>query len=74
MTTMTQSGHTYFPLSMVAHKNGDYEHAVYLEGSWLLFTHKGKQVSRRVHLANGWLKYVVFQGKRHHIDDSCTMR
>lgn len=72
--TMQMNNITYYPLSMVAGKNGDYEHAVYITGRHCLFHHKGKAVSRIVKKAAGWLEYITYNGERYYVDDVCTLR
>jgi len=72
--TMQMKTTTYYPLSMVAGKNGDYEHAVYITGRHCLFHHNGKAVSRIIKKAAGWLEYVVYKGERYYVDDACTLR
>lgn len=72
--TMQMNNHTYQPLSMVAHKNGAYNHAVYITGRHCLFHNNGKAVYRIVKKAAGWLEYVTFKGVRYYVDDACTLR
>lgn len=72
--TMQMNTITYYPLSMVADKNGDYEHAVYITGRHCLFHNNGKSISRIIKKAAGWLEYVVYNGERYYVDDACTIR
>lgn len=72
--TMQMNNITYYPLSMIAGKNGDYEHAVYITGRHCLFNHNGKQTSRMIRKAAGWLEYIVYGGERYYVDDACTLR
>lgn len=72
--TMQMNTITYYPLSMVAGKNGDYEHAVYITGCHCLFHNNGKPVNRTIKKAAGWLEYVVYNGEPYYVDDACTLR
>lgn len=73
--TMQMNTITYYPLSMVAGENGDYEHAVYITGRHCLFHHNnGKMVSRIVRKAAGWLEYIMYNGERYYVDNACTLR
>lgn len=72
--TMQMNAITYYPLSMIAGKNGGYEHAVYITGRQCLFTHKGTQVYRVIRKASGWLEYIVYDGERYYVDNACTLR
>ena len=72
--TMEMNGINYQPLSMVANNMAGFSHPVYITGRWCQFLHNGRQIQRVVRVANEWLKYVTFKGKRYYIDDSCTLR
>lgn len=72
--TMQMNATTYYPLSQVAGKVGDYEHAVYIAGRHCLFHNNGKPVSRIIKKAAGWLQYVVYKGERYYVDNVCTLR
>ena len=66
---------TYFPLSMIAGKNGYYKHAVYITGRHCLFHHNnGEMIERIVRKAAGWLEYITYGGNRYYVDDACTLR
>lgn len=72
--TMQMNTITYYPLSMVAGKNGGYEHAVYITGRYCLFLNNGKPVHRIIKKAAGWLQYVVYNDERYYVDNACTLR
>ena len=72
--TMQMNTTTYYPLSMIAGKNGGYAHAVYITGRYCLFLNNGKPIQRTIKKAAGWLECVVYNGKRYYVDNACTLR